>query len=326
MRVLKNIVFPIVSLAIASSAWAERVELRIGHPLSPESHYQAASKRMAEIAAQKSDGEIVINVFPQSQLGGEVTMIQSARSGVLDMLITGQAALVNTVKNYRIFDMPYLFGSTEEANKVLAGPVGQEFLDMLPEYGLVGLGFLTVTERNVFSSKPINKKEDLAGLKLRVMQSPGYVEAYRLFGVLPTPMAYTELFLGLQQGVVDGADTSPDQFMMDKFFEVSKYYNLTHVHYLPTLLLMSKSRWDKLTEEQQNIIQDSARQALAENKELYLKSYKESLERMEQVGVSVVKTDIEEMKKVIEDARPAMLADIENGQMYYDKIMDAKTM
>src|SRR5687767_5603136 len=202
--------------ALASVAFAalpvqaQTLELNVGHTLAPDSHYQVATTRMAELAAKKSNGQIKINVFPQSQLGGEVKMIQAARTGGLDMFITAQAPLVNTVKAYSLFDMPYLFDSVDQANKVLSGPVGKEFLDMLPKYNLVGLGFLSVMERNVFSSKPIKAGTDMAGMKVRVMQSPGYVKAYESFGAQPTPMAYGDVYMALQQGVVDGADTSPD--------------------------------------------------------------------------------------------------------------------
>src|SRR5690606_38556371 len=134
-----------------------------------------------------------INLFPQSQLGGEVKMIQAARIGALDMLITAQAPLVNTVKEYSLFDVPYLFDNLDQANKVLTGPVGKQFLDMLPKYNMVGLGFLSAMERNVFSARPVNNVGDMEGMKLRVMQSPGYVSAYKSLDVLPTPMAYGDL-------------------------------------------------------------------------------------------------------------------------------------
>ncbi len=322
------------TLALAAVAWtaalsapaamAATVELSLGHTLAPDSHYQATSERMAEIAARKSNGEIKINLFPQSQLGGEVKMIQAARSGVQDMLITAQAPLTNTVKAYSLFDVPYLFDSVDQANKVLAGPIGQKFLDMLPRYNLVGLGFLSVMERNVFSAKPIKGSADMNGEKLRVMQSPGYVETYRSFGALPTPMAYGDLYLSLQQGVVDGGDTSPDQFVMDKFLEVSKYYNLTKVHYLPALLIISKAKWDKLTPEQQKILQESATEALAYGRDYYKKSYAESIERMKAAGVTVVDSDVSSLKKASEPVVASLLKEIPDGEALYKEIQQAK--
>lgn len=300
------------------------VELNLGHTLAPESHYQATAVKLAELAAQKSGGTIKINVFPQSQLGGEVKMIQSARTGSLGMLITAQAPLTNTVHEYSIFDLPYLFDSLDEGNKVLGGPVGKKFLDMLPQHDLIGLGFLTVIERNVFGSKAINKPEDMKGMKVRVMQSPGYVKAYEAFGSQPTPMAYSEVYLSLQQKVVDGGDTSPDQFVMDKFIEVAKYYNKTKVHYLPVLLLMSKQVWGTLSANQQKALQEAANEALAYNKEFFKKSYDDSIAKMKAEGVTVVETDIEAMKKAAQPVYETLLKDIPNGKALYDEIQAAK--
>lgn len=308
----------------AFPAQAQTLELNVGHTLAPDSHYQVATTRMAELAAKKSNGQIKISVFPQSQLGGEVKMIQAARTGGLDMFITAQAPLVNTVKAYSLFDMPYLFDSVDQANKVLSGPVGKEFLDMLPKYNLVGLGFLSVMERNVFSSKPIKSGADMAGMKLRVMQSPGYVKAYESFGAQPTPMAYGDVYMSLQQGVVDGADTSPDQFVMDKFVEVSKFYNLTKVHYLPALLIVSKPKWDKLTPQQQTILKASADEALTESRAYYKKSYADSIDRMKKAGVTVVEPNLAPMKQTSSKVDADLLSNIPDGKKLYDKVQAAK--
>lgn len=310
--------------AASFSAHAEAVQLNLGHTLAPDSHYQFVAQRMAELAAKKSNGEIKITVFPQSQLGGEVKMIQAARTGGLDMLITAQAPLVNTVKSYSLFDVPYLFDSVDQANKVLSGSVGKEFLDMLAQHNLVGLGFLSVMERNVFSAKPINKGADMAGMKLRVMQSPGYVKAYESFGAQPTPMAYSELYMALQQGVVDGADTSPDQFMMDKFLEVSKFYNVTRVHYLPAILIASKSKFNRLTPAHQKIVQESANEALEAGREFYKTSYAQSMSKMKSAGVTVVYPDIASMKAMSAKTIAPLLDAIPDGKALFDRLQKAK--
>ncbi|MBP1933646.1 TRAP transporter substrate-binding protein [Ammoniphilus resinae] len=300
------------------------VELKLGHVLSPESHYQAMANKLAELAAEKSNGTIKITIFPQSQLGGEVKMIQSARTGTLGMFITAQAPLVNTIPEYGVFDLPYLFDSVDQANEVLAGPVGDKFLDMLPQHGMVGLGWLTALERNVFSSKSIRSVEDMSSLKVRVMQAPGYVKAYEALGAVPTPMAYSEVYLSLQQGVVDGGDTTPDQFIMDKFIEVAKYYNLTKVHNLPLLLIASKAQWDQLSPNQQKALQEAADEALAFNIEYYKKEYTDSLEKIKQAGVEVVETNVSSLKEQTMKAYDAILKDIPDGQKNLEEIEAAK--
>lgn len=310
--------------AVGFSAHAEQVQLNLGHTLSPDSHYQFMAQRMAEIAARKSNGEIKINLFPQSQLGGEVKMIQAGRTGALDLFVTAQAPLTNTVKAYSLFDVPYLFDSVDQANKVLSGPVGKEFLAMLPQHNLIGLGFLSVMERNIFSARPINKGADMSGMKVRVMQSPGYVKAYESFGAQPTPMAYGDVYLALQQGVVDGADTSPDQFLQDKFVEVSKFYNRTRVHYLPALLIASKSKFEKLSPKHQQIVQESATEALQAGRDFYKKSYAESMDKMKKAGVQVVEPDVAAMKAQTTKTTEALVAAIPDGKALFDKVQKAK--
>lgn len=315
----------VVTTAIASTiASAQTVSLNVGHTLAPDSHYQVATTRLSDIAARKSNGQIKINVFPQSQLGGEVKMIQAARTGGLDMFITAQAPLTNTIRQYSLFDVPYLFDSVAQANAVLAGPVGKEFLGMLPRYNLVGLGWLSVMERNVFSSKPIQNGSEMKGMKIRVMQSPGYVKAYESFGALPTPMAYGDVYMALQQGVVDGADTSPDQFMMDKFVEVAKFYNITRVHYLPALLIMGKPTWDKLSPEHRRILQESADEALAESRTYYKKSYDESIANMKKAGVQVVESNVASLRQTSAKVDESLLSAIPDGKALFDKVQAAK--
>lgn len=299
------------------------IELKIGHTLATDSHYNEFAKKFAEVASEKSGGKIKINIFPKSQLGGEVQMIQAARAGSLGFVITAQAPLTNTIKEFAIFDLPYLFDSVDQANKVLQGDVGDKFLDMLPEYGLVGFDWLSAMERNVFSNKPIETVDDFDGFKIRVMQSPGYVKAYESLGAQPTPMAYSELYTSLQQGVIDGGDTSPDQFIMDKFIEVSDYYNLTRMHYLPALVIGSKKVWDGLSSKQQEILEESIEVAKKHAIEYYKESYTASIKKMKEEGVEVVKTDVSSLKKASQTVYDELLSNIPNGQKLFDLIEEA---
>lgn len=318
LRSVTTILSASLLLPVANSASA--LSLNLGHTLAPESHYQVMAEKLAKLAKQKSDGEIIINTFPQSQLGGEVKMIQGARTGTLDMLITAQAPLTGTIEAFSFFDVPYLFDSVDHANAVLAGPLGDHFLEMLPEKNMIGLGWLSAMERNLFSSRPIENANDIEGMKLRVMQSPGYVEAYEALGAMPTPMAYSDLYIALQQGVVDGGDTSPDQFVMDKFYEVSDFYNLTKVHYLPALLIISETRWDSLSEEQKGWLQESANEALAYGIDYYKQSYDDSIAKMKELGVTVVEPDVATMREETAAVREQLINQVPEGERLYEML------
>ncbi|ODT84184.1 MAG: C4-dicarboxylate ABC transporter substrate-binding protein [Pelagibacterium sp. SCN 64-44] len=303
---------------------AQALDMNLGHTLTLDSPFHIGAQKFADLLKERSNGEINITVFPHSQLGGELTMIQGAQMGTEDVLVTGQSTLTNTAREFLIFDIPYLFDSVEQANEILNGPVGDKFLDVLPNYGLVGLGWFSSMERNVFASRAIESADDFNGMKLRVIQSPGYVESYNALGAQATPMAYADLYLALQQHVIDGADTSPDQFVSDKFIEVSKFYNVTRVHYMPALLIMSKSRWDSFSPEEQEMVQGAADDAMAHAQAYYGEVYDKAMVEMAAAGVTIVKTDVTSLVEATAPVARQLIDQIPNGQEFYDAVMAAK--
>lgn len=324
---------PFIKIAVAAAlsslmlgAVAAPIEMSLGHTQPVNSPYDLTSHKFAEIVAQKSNGNIKVNVFPQSQLGGEVKMIQAARVGSLDMLITAQAVLGPTIKAYTIFDIPFLFDDIQQANRVLAGSIGREYLDMLPAYNLIGLDFLYAIERDIASSKPIRNAKDFHGLKLRVMQAPGYVKAYEQLGSQPTPMAYNEVYLSMQQGVVDGGDFSPESVTLDKFTEVSKYFNLTKTHYLPALLVFSKKKWDALTPADQKILQDASHETMVLAKGFYQQTYDQAMLDLKKSGMTIIDSDRADIKAAAIKANADLLKSIPDGQKRFDDIQKAKAM
>lgn len=312
--------------SLSESALAqEKFILKLGHTLAPESHYQLAALEFAKLVQQNSGGKVEVQVFPQSQLGGEVQMTQALRTGTQDMMFAAQAVVANTIKEWQIFDVPYLFSSIEEANQVLQGAVGEKYLAMMQRHNIIGLAWLSALERDVFTAKkPISTLNDMSTLKIRVMQSPGYIAAYRSLNANPTPMAYSQLYLALQQGLVDGADTSPDQMILDKFTEVAKYFHLTHVHYLPVVLAISKASWDKLPANLQQAVRKAGSDAARFDIGEYRRQYDEALAALPKKGVQVKSIDVTPWEKASEAARNELLEKIPNGHASYKEIVAAK--
>lgn len=302
---------------------ADVVELNLGHVLAADSHYHAVAEKLAEIAAAKSNGTLKINIFPSGQLGGEVKLIQSARTGALPLVVTGEPPLENTVKEFGIFSLPYLFPDLTNANKAMQGSFGKHMLSYLNNYGLEGLGWISSLERNIYGSRKIVEPKDMEAMKIRVIQSPGYVKAYEMLGAQPTPMAYSEVYLALQTGVIDAGEASPDNVIQDKFVEVSKYYNLVKIHYMPAVLIMSKARMEKLSPEHQQIMRDAADEAVKHGIEFYNAGYKESIDKIKAMGVEVVTPDITEFRKKTADLYPSLLVDIPDGQANVDAARNA---
>lgn len=292
---------------------ADTVELNLGHVLATDSHYHAVATKLAEVAAEKSNGSLKINVFPSSQLGGEVKLIQSARTGALPLVVTGEPPLENTVKEFGVFSLPYLFPDLETANNTMQGEFGTKMLGYLNKYGLEGLGWISSLERNIYGNKKVEHVGDMKGMKIRVIQSPGYVHAYEALGAQPTTMAYSEVYLALQTGTIDAGEASPDSMVQDKFAEVSKYYNMTKTHYMPAILLMSKSSMEKLSPEHQAIMREAAQEAVKHGIQVYTDTYQQSLDQMQAMGVEIITPDLAEFQETVVKLYPSLLADIPDG-------------
>lgn len=325
MRILKKIIGVGAASLLLLSAPSHALNMEVGHTLTTDSPFHVGTQKFADILKEKSNGKISITVFPHSQLGGELTMIQGAVAGATDLFVTGQPALNNVVKEFLVFDTPFLFDSVQQANEILAGPVGDKFLDILPKYGLVGLGWFSAIERNVFGNRAVNSAGDLKGMKIRVIQSPGYVESYKTLGAQATPMAYSELYLALQQKVIDGGETTPDQFVSDKFIEVSKYFNMTHINIHPALLIMSKTRWDSLSDSERKMVKEAADEAMAYARDYYQKVYDEGMKTMTEKGVTVVyPSDLDSLVLATRPVVKKLVGDAPNGQALYDAVIAAK--
>lgn len=312
------------ALAGAGTASAQPMEMSVGHVLTTSSHYHAAASKFAEIVTQKSGGAIKASVFPGGQLGGEVKMLQSARTGTLDVVVTGEAPVEGFAKEYTVFSFPYLFSSLDQINGVLQGPIGREMLDLMPKYNLVGLGFISALERNIFTNgKVVNKVEDMKGLKIRVIQGPGYVKAYQALGAQPTPMAYTELYTALQNGAVDAAENSPDVFLQDRFIEVSKTYANLKIMYMPALIVMSKAKYDALSPANQQIVKDATAEAITFATAQYKKDYADAFVAMKKTGVKIIDPDLKPFMQVGRSVHPELLGEFPMAKPYYDKIVAA---
>lgn len=302
----------------------QTLELKLGHPLDVGSERHVIASKLADLAFQKSNKTLHITVYPQAKLGDEVKAIQAVSSGIQGITFASTAAVGSTVKEYYLFDLPYLFENAEQADKVLRGEVGKKFLDMLPKYGMIGLGWAWPNERNLFSNKPIRKPEDLKNFKTRVLSAPGYVKAYESLGASPTPFTYSGIYTAAQQGVLDGADVPPDQYVMDKFVEVSKYYNKTKIHYVPMVVVVSKLQWDAMTRDQQQALQESADEALEYGREFNKTYYNAFYEQMKQAGIEIIEPDIASFKEASKQTYDSILKDVPNGRELLKLIETAK--
>ncbi|MFY7942738.1 MAG: TRAP transporter substrate-binding protein [Burkholderiaceae bacterium] len=233
--------------------------IRFGYGLAEDSNQGRAAKFLAEQVEKLSGGKMKLRTVGAAALGSDVQMQQALIGGAQEMMVGSTATLVGIAKEMSLWDTPFLFNSTEEADAVLDGPVGKKVIDKLPEKGLVGLVYWENGFRNTTNSKkPIQTAEDFEGIKLRVMQNPVYLETFKTLGANPVPLAFSELFPALETKTVDGQENPYTTILSSKFYDVQKYVTATNHVYSPWILLVSKKYWDGLSKDEQKVLTDAA--------------------------------------------------------------------
>lgn len=234
--------------------------IRFGYGLNEQSNQGRAVKFFAEQVEKASGGKMRVRSIGAAALGPDVQMQQALIGGAQEMMVGSTATLVGISKEMALWDTPFLFNNAKEADTILDGPIGQKLMDKLPEKGLVGLVYWENGFRNLTNSKrPVNKLEDLDGIKLRVMQNNVFLDSFKSLGTNAVPMAFSELFGALETGTVDGQENPYNTILSSKFYEVQKYLTVTNHVYSPWIVLVSKKWWDGLSKDEQKVLMDAAK-------------------------------------------------------------------
>ena len=251
-------------LALATTAGAQDIKAKIGTSL-PDSHPQTiGARKFAELADKKSNGRIKISVFSGAQLGSDQQMQAALRGGTQEFTVPSTATLANLVKEFGVVGLPFSFASEKQADAVLDGPFGQSLLARLPEKDLIGLAFWENGFRNVTNSKrPINKADDIGGLKVRTMQNTLYIDLFNGLGANAVPMPVNELFTALETRAVDAQENPFTVIHAQKFYDVQKYLSTTGHAYDALVLIASKKFWDGLNAADQATLRSAALEATA---------------------------------------------------------------
>jgi TRAP-type transport system periplasmic protein len=263
--------------------------------------------KFKEIVEKKSGGKLKVQTYFSATLGDDLKMTEALQSGTQEITIPSTSPLVGIVKEFGIFDFPFLFNTAEEADAILDGTIGKKLLDKLPEHGLVGLAYWENGFRNVTNSKhPINTINDFKGLKLRTMQNQVHIDAFKKLGANPTPMAFSEVFTALESKTVDGQENPLATIKSNKYYEVQDYLSLTKHVYTPFVFLVSKKFWDSLSPEEQKILQDAAVEAGKYQRELSRQEDKKALEELKKTGIKINEVSDGERKKMEEAIKPVI--------------------
>ncbi len=227
-----------------------------GHPIP------AGGEKFGELLAQKSGGKMTVKQFPGGVLGGDVQVLSAVQGGTIELTSMNAGILQGQIKEFAIVDLPFLFANPKEADAVLDGPMGKKLADMMPGKGLVNLAFFDLGFRQMTNSKKLVKTaDDIVGLKLRVVQSPTYIDTWTALGANAVPMPITEVYTGMEQKMIDGQENPFSVIEINKFNEVQKYLAVTNHMYNPQAFFMSKKAWDKLNADEQKVVMEAAKEA-----------------------------------------------------------------
>lgn len=247
-------------LAMASPAMAQNFQL--SHNAGVGNPKDTASLKFAELVREKSDGRMSVDVGTSAQFGDDAETITNMRLGTIAFSANSQGTTSAVVPEIALLGLPFLFTDLSQAEAVMDGPVGEKIAAQAEAQGLIVLAWWNNGIREVSNSKkPILVPEDLAGMKIRTPPDPMTIDIFTALGAAPTPMAFSELYIALQQGVVDGQENPLINVYSSKLHEVQPYISFTNHKYESTPFLVSKIIFDGLSPEDQQIIRDAAKEA-----------------------------------------------------------------
>jgi TRAP-type transport system periplasmic protein len=241
--------------------------MKISISIAQNSHQGVAIDTFAREVEKRTGGRHKVQAFYSGSLGGERESIEAVQLGTQELTFTSTGPVPNFVPEARILDIPFLFRDKAHARAVLDGPIGQDMLKQFESKGFKALAWGENGVRHMTNSKrAVNAPDDLKGLKMRTMENPVHVAAYKGFGIITTPMAFPEVFTALQQGTVDGQENPLSVIMAAKFDQVQKHLSLTGHVYSPAIFLMNKASFDKLSAADQQAFMAAAAEAVKVNR------------------------------------------------------------
>jgi TRAP-type transport system periplasmic protein len=295
------------ALLLPSIAQAEIKDrtLRFAFQNAQEHPQGQGAKKFADVVEQKSGGKIKVRLFPSGQLGGDLQTVSALQGGTIDLTVLNAGLLVGQVKEFGLFDLPFLFESGKEADAVVDGPFGRKLADLLPAKNLMSLGYWELGFRNLTNSRrPVTKLEEIQGLKVRVVQSPLYIDLFNTLGANAVPLPFPELYTALEQKTVDGQENPVTLINTSKFYEVQKHLTLTRHTYNPQIVIFSKRVWDRLDAEEKKLIEDAAQEARTFQREFSREQETKALEAVKAAGMQVVELPAAEVTRIREKVQP----------------------
>lgn len=300
-------------LAMIACASVQAQELKFatqnpkGHPIV------TGMEKFAELVAAKTGGKLKVALFPGGVLGNDQANVSALQGGTLDLVSLNSGILASQVKEFGVYDFPFMFANPKEADAVVDGAFGKMMHDKLEAKGIVGLAYWELGFRNITNSRrPIHKVDDIAGLKLRVIPNAINVDWVKALGANPTPLPFPEVYAALDQKAIDGQENPVTVINANKFYEVQKYLVITNHQYNPQSVIMSKKVWDGLGAANQKVVRDAAAEAAKTQRAAAREQATSALDNLKKNGMTVTELAPVELAKFQAAMKPVVAKHSEN--------------
>ncbi|MBU8906463.1 TRAP transporter substrate-binding protein DctP [Desertibacillus haloalkaliphilus] len=282
----------------------ETYTLKVGHIAPPEEAYAIGFEAYAEAVEEATDGRVEFEIFDNGSLGGERELAEGVQLGNLDMSLITTGVMSNFTPEVTALEFPFLFRDLDHAYKTLDGEIGQEILDKMSDAGFKGISFWENGQRHLANNKrPIRTPEDAKGLQMRTIESDILLDTYESIGTNPTPMAFPEVYGGLQQGVIDGTDQSYGVIWSTNTYEQLPYFSESGLYYASATLIINDELYQSMPEDIQSIIVDLGKEYAEVQREISQELEAEQRENLLENGVDIVpyeEFDVEGFRELVE--------------------------
>ena len=306
-RLFIKTILAAVALVAVGAALAQEKTIKfatqnpVGHPVT------MGMEKFKELVEKNSGGKLKVNLFPGGTLGSDQANVSALQGGALEMVSLNSGILAAQVKDFAVYDFPFMFSNSKEADAVVDGPFGKKMHAKLEDKGMVGLTYFELGFRNLTNNKrAIKKVSDIEGLKLRVIPNPINVDWVKALGANPTPLPFPEVYAAMEQGAIDGHENPLTVINANKFYEVQKYVALTNHQYNPQSVLVSKKFWDGLSVSDKKILSDAASEASAYQRKQARDQVSVALENLKKNGMQVSELPASEMAILRDKMKPVI--------------------
>lgn len=286
-----------------SSTTPKKVILKLGTETATSHPETKGSQKLADIVKEKSQGTLEIQIFDSAKIGSMKERTEGMRMGTVDISTSSVGFLASYIPVLGIFDLPYIYKDKAHEFRVFDGDIGKDIDKKMQEKGFRVVCYFDMGSRQITSNKQaINSLEDIKGMKIRVPQSEASIEGFKALGATPTPMAFGEVYMALQQKVIDGQENPLSVVVSAKFNEVQKYLSLTNHQLFIQVLSISEKTWGKLSPEHQKILMEAAKEAQAYERDIAAKEETELVKTLKDKGMEI--NEVKNIAPFAEAAKP----------------------